>query len=302
MSCTFRRRLASLATVLLAVTGWLHAASAPAAQALSRHVAVSVLGKDEVPVRGLTARDFVVREDGATREVISVTPGGAPSHVVLLVDDSQASTDFLSYLRDGLQAFTGALLAHTPAPSIRLTTVGDRPTVRVDFSTTAGTIARGVSTVFPKPAAGSRLLEAITETCRDLRTRHITGAAIVAFVSEAGPEFSEDSHAQVADALKAAGATLSAIVVRDPRGEDGSPEGRERSMVLGDVTRDSGGMTKQVLGRQGIAPAFAAMAAILTSQYDVAYGRPDRLIPPTRVEVEVSGRDAQVLVRRWAAE
>ena len=51
-----------------------------AAQAIERQVIVSAVDADGQPVTGLTAADFVVREDGALREVLRVAPGhgGAP--------------------------------------------------------------------------------------------------------------------------------------------------------------------------------------------------------------------------------
>ena len=64
-----------------------------------------------------------------------------------------------------------------------------------------------------------------------------------------------------------------------------STEARERAAVLGDVTRDSGGMNKVVLSAQGIEQAFNTVAALISSRYLVTYGRPDAMVPPDKLEV-----------------
>jgi len=128
---------------------------ARAAQRRDHHAIVSVLGKDDVPVVGLTAADFVVKEDGATREIIGVTPASAPAHVVLLVDDSQASTPGVSYVRDGLKGFVDAMLKHPIGPALRLETFGERPTVQVDFTTSAVALTRGIDRIVPRTGSGS---------------------------------------------------------------------------------------------------------------------------------------------------
>jgi hypothetical protein len=144
------------------------------------------------------------------------------------------------------------------------------------------------------------MLEAISETCRYLKTRRISGAALVAIVSEAGPEFSEESHTRIEEELRGAGATLWAVVLHEARGGPQNTEGRERAMVIGDVTRDTGGMDKTVLGPQTLAPALDAVGSLLVSQYAITYARPDRLIPATRLHVETTDRSLTTLVRRWA--
>lgn len=281
------------------------AARAPvAAQTASdnrqRTVRVAVVTKDDAPVTGLGAADFTVREDDATREILTVAPAPVADRIVVLVDDSQSTTSQLSYVRDGLKAFFDTIDDSGTTPQIRLMTFGDRPTLRTDFTPAIASLTRAADRIFPQTGAGSRFLEAITETCRDLRAKHLDHVVIVAFVNEAGPEFSEDSHGRVADALQAAGASLWTIAVRDPRGGQGGDAMRERAMVIGDVTRDSGGLNKMVLGPQGIVAAWSGVATLLTSEYAITYGRPDRLVPPSRVVVEVHDRDARVVAPRWA--
>ena len=260
---------------------------------------MTVLDADETPVTGLEASAFVIREDGIAREVLRVGGAAPPSHVVILVDNSQATTALTVDLRSGLTRFVEQLAAGESRPAIRLVTFGDRPTTRVEFTTSSARIIEGIDRIFPQPGAGATLLEAVIETAADLRVRQAERPVIVAFVAEAGPEFSSDRHTRVADALRDAGAALWVAALQDRQGQDLSEMGRERSIVIGDVTRQSGGFTVPVLSREGITHAFETMAAALASQYDVTYARPDALIPPSRVTVETRDSSHQVIAPQW---
>ena len=65
--------------------------------------------------------------------------------------------------------------------------------------------------------------------------------------------------------------------------------------------RNDGGENKTVLSSQALESAFLARAAILTSRYDVVYGRPEALIPPTKMEIDVKRPDVRVMAPRWVA-
>ena len=294
-------RAARALALMLAGFGALQAATlaTPAGQAVERHAFAAVLDSDNVPVTGLTASDFVVREDGIAREVLDVSTAAPPSHVVLLVDNSEATSALTLDLRNGLKQFVEQLADDGPLPPVRLATFGDRPTTQVEFTTSAPLLIEGVERLFPQPGSGATLLEALQETAADLRTRGAERPVIVAFVAEAGPEFSNDLHTRVAAGLREAGAALWAVSLQDRQGPDLSDPGRERAIVLGDVTRQSGGLSIPVLSRPGITHALETVAAALTSQYDVTYARPETLIPPSRVTIETRTSSHQVIAPAW---
>jgi hypothetical protein len=264
-----------------------------------RHVIVGVVGSGDTPVVGLGANEFVVRENDVAREVLRATPAPPPTHVVLLVDDSAVTELAIPDLRQGLTAFTRRLQAAGPATQISLHTIGGRPMVSVDFTTDPALLSRGIDRLFAQSGTGAYLLEAIVDASVAIRRRKAERPVIVAFVDEHGPEFSNVTHDRIEEILRQTGASLWAVTLQG-RGTDLlTREGRERGLVLGDGTADSGGMNKVVLSRQGIGPAFATLAGLLTSLYDVTYSRPESLVPPDRLEVTVKRSGARALAPRW---
>lgn len=275
---------------------------AETAQANQRSLTVGILDRSDAPVSDVTIDDVIVREDGVAREIVNVAPAPPPTDLVLLVDDSQAASPAWRDLREALTAFVETMADLTPPPSIRLATFGDRPTTVVDFNPSFSAISRGIDRIVPRPGAGATLLEAIDESAGALRRRKAERPVIVAFVVEDGPEFGSLRHTNIADALKQSGASLWTLVLTARGGAGSSDAERERDIVLGDVTRQSGGRNQTVLAAQGLTTAFRTLAGQLNSRWEVTYGRPDTLIPPSRLEIEGRGPDLQVLSPQWAAE
>lgn len=265
-----------------------------------RSILVSVAGSGDAPVTNMTETDFIVRENGVAREVLRVSAAPPPTHVLLLVDDSQVVQTAVPYLRSALAVFIKQISALTPRPQQALMTFGERPMRRTDFTPNTATVANAAARIFAMTGSGAYFMQAIMEACQDLRKRSAPSPVIVAFVAEGGPEFSNSVHSQVADALRAAGASLWVIVLQQGSQPVGTPEARERAAVIGDVTTDSGGMNKVVLAGQGLESAFGKVRALLASRYLVTYGRPDTLVPPDRIEVESRRPGVRVRSSKWA--
>ena len=264
-----------------------------------RGIIVSASLTTGAPVTDLTATDFVVREDNLVREVIRVGPAPPPSHIVLLADDSDSMQFGIPFLRSGLSAFIRKAGAMKPVPQLSLMTFGERPTRRAPFAETNKAVEQAVTRIFPVAGAGAYFLQAVVETCQDLRKRNAPSPVIVAFVSEKSPEFSNDSRKQVAAALEFAGASLWIVSLQGTSSTDRSPEAYERAVVLGDVTVFSGGMTRTILSMQAIEPGFDGLATLIAARYLVMYGRPDQTIPPTTIDVTTKRPDVRVLHPHW---
>ncbi|MEZ5317972.1 MAG: hypothetical protein R2752_11280 [Vicinamibacterales bacterium] len=270
-----------------------------ARQAAEQHVYVSVTTRDQAPIEGLAAGDFVVREDGVAREVLRVTPAPPPTHVALLADDTESAQSVITDIRQGLTAFVKTMAMADPTPAQALVTFGDRPTRAVAYALDTSALMQGINRLFSKPGSGSQFLDAVIEEAAELRRQQAARPVLVAVVVESGPEFSTALHQRVEDALKTAGASLWTIAFT-PGGQPlATPEGRERAQVLTDVARRSGGDARNVLSRQAISQALARTATQILARYDVVYSRPDRMIPPEKLQVEVKRDGARVVAPAW---
>lgn len=267
-----------------------------------RGILVSVSTSNDTPVPDMKATEFAVRENDVAREVLRVSPAPPPSHVYVMVDDSQATQALVQYIRPAIIGVVSKMSALTPAPQQALMTFGERPMRRVDFTPNPEALLESTKRIFPVTGSGAYFLQAITDATKDLKKRDAPSPVIVAFVSEGGPEFSSELNTQVRDALKSVGASLWVVTLQQGQAATGSSAARERAAVLGDVTRDSGGMNKVVLSSQGIESAFNSLTALLTSRYLVTYGRPESMIPPEKIEVTSKRSDVRVRASKWAGK
>jgi hypothetical protein len=269
------------------------------AQTRERHVYVGVTTSNGAPVPDLDIADVTVREDDRPREVLRVAPAPPPSHVAIIIDMSAAAQDIVASIRDGVAGFVQSFSTLDTPPAMSIVTFGERPTVESPFTTSLPMTARAVVSLNARPNSGAYFLDAITETADALKKQKPKPVqpVIVAFTIDDATEYSTLRAEDVAAALKEAEASL--WVVSLGSGRSGH---RERSRVIGDVTRDSGGMNRTTLAQMGIDAAFRAVGSAIMSRYDVVYGRPDSLVPPSRLNVEVRNRAWRVTAPRWAGQ
>ena len=267
-----------------------------------RQVYVSVLGPNDAPVKGLTAQDFIVREDGRAREVLDVAVAPPASHIGVLVDDSATSVSAIPHVRPALLDFMRYMLAMPTPPQIGLATYGERPTRRVEFTTNVASMQAAIGKLFPVTGSGAYLLEAIVEVTNDFRRRKAERPMILVFLTDASPEFSNATRREVTNALKATGAALWTIVLQRNTPDVMSREWQERATVVNDIAFESGGANKTIISDLGIQSAFTWAISLLTTQYRVSYARPETLIPPTELTVEVRKPGLKVLAPKWPGQ
>jgi VWFA-related protein len=251
--------------------------------ARERTLYTSVVDKDGEPVSGLSADEFIVREDNARREVLRVSRAVEPMAVAVLVDNSASADSAIQNLRDGLSKFVQEL---DPAFDVALIGIADRPTILQDYTRNKELLRAAVGRVFAQPGSGMMLLESLIEVSRGLSRRDEPRASIVAILTD-GVEFSNQHYSQVLDALAQSGAAFHALAIGTFAATT-QDELRNRAVVLDQGPRQTGGQRVPLLSSMGVGSALGKLARELASQYKVVYGRPESLIQPSAVTVSVT--------------
>jgi VWFA-related protein len=264
----------------LAITSAAPTAQQTAAATKTAQIYVSVVDDKGAAVPGLSLRDFAVREDGNSREVLKVEPATEPLDIMLLVDDSQAATAYIPYLRDGLTRFVNRMQGKA---QIGLVTTGERPTSVVEYTTDVAALKKGIGRLFARPGSGAYLLEAVRDVSRGLQRREGPRPAIVALTTE-GVEFSNLQYERVIEEIRKSDATFHALAIGTPAALV-SDELRNRGRLLSEGTKETGGRQDQLLTPMAIPDRMDQLAGELLNQYLVTYGRPETLIPPEKVQV-----------------
>jgi hypothetical protein len=284
-----RRRLARSCYIATLAALSLSMAVSAAAQARERVLIVSAIDKAGRPAASLSVRDVVVREDGMAREVLRVAPVTEPMQVAILVDNSEAVTPHVPYLRDALGAFVEAI---GDKHEISFVTYGERPTLVVSFAADRKDVTGAIGQLFARPGSGAYLLDAILETAQGFIKRESPRPVMVVVATDE-VEFSHASYEVVLERLAQSGAQLHVIQLVDNE-PDETQEERYRSIVIDRGTRDTGGRRENLLTNLALPDALTSLASELNHQFRVVYARPDSLIPPAEVRVSSATPDLEV--------
>ena len=260
--------------------------STVAAQAIQRSLYVSVVNDAGVPVPGLGPTDFVVREDNATREVLSASPAQEPMQIAVLVDTSQGARNVIQFMRQDLPAFVTTLTNPNESGAksqVAIIAFGERPTVFTEYSSNPKELQKGINRIWSTQGSGAYFLDAVFETSQAFKKREAMRPVIVALVVEGG-ELSYRQYDQVLDVLRAGNAPLYALMFGTPSSSL-TDEARNRNVVLDRGIVATGGNREQLLAPSGLGDRLKLLANQLTHQYRVTYARPQSLIPPERITV-----------------
>jgi VWFA-related protein len=276
-----------LGFVLIAVGG-----SAPVrAQADEWTVFTSVVDRTGTPVQGLTAADFVVRENGVAREVLRAAPATDSLRVAVLVDTSQEMRYDVIDMRQSVRRFINDV---DRRHEVALIGFGGPPTVLVDYTRDLKRLEAGVTQLIAKPGTGSYLLSAIIDTSRGLRKRRDLRRVIVIITAQ-GPEFSEIGYQTVLDYVLESGAPMHSYVLMRQGVSPTDAAAQEVELTLARGTNLTGGRREDLLSAMAMTPRLQSLALELNHQYQVVYARPKMLVPPTTLQVGV--RKPDVVVR-----
>jgi Ca-activated chloride channel family protein len=248
-----------------------------------RALFTSVVDREGNPVEGLGPDDFVVREDGVRREVLRVTPATEPIAIAILVDNSQAATNDIRNIREGLTKFVQQMRG---AADVAIIGLGDRPTIYQDYTRNAELLDKAIGRLFAQPGSGMQFLEAVVESARGLARRDEPRAVMLPILTD-GAEFGNLHYQTVLDALRESGAALHAVTIGTfPSSMNDAL--RNRATVLDQGPRRSGGQRITLLSSMAVPETLGRLGRELLGQYKVVYGRPESLIQPETVTVTVT--------------
>jgi VWFA-related protein len=249
-----------------------------------RTLYVSAVNDKGEPVEGLGPDAFTVREDGVRREVLRVSKAIEPIDIALLADTSAAAREAITFIRDGVSKFIARM---APDNNIALIGLADRPTILVDYTQDQKRLRDGVGRLFAMAGSGMTLLDAVYETARGLERRETPRAAIVAVFTD-GIEFTNRYSKDVTAEARQAEASVHLLAIGQFLHNDSDQGIRERSFLLDEAPRATGGQHVMLLTPIGVPDAMDRVARELANQYKVVYGRPESLIPPEKIEVSSS--------------
>jgi hypothetical protein len=255
------------------------------AQAIERSMYASVVDEAGAPVADLGPSDFLVREDNVAREVLRVAPADAPMQIAVMVDNSQAAREFIRDIRVGVEGFVTDMMNGTKH-QISIIALAERPTILADTSSDRAQVLKGVYRIFEQRDSASYLLDGVIEVSRGFRRREAQRPVMVVVTTE-GPEYSRRRWEDVIAPATDIGAAFH-VVVLGPPNNDISEDARNRSAVLDQGPRLTGGSRESLLVGSALPAALKRLAAELRSQYLVTYARPASLIPPERVTVSAT--------------
>ena len=256
---------------------------------------VTVVAEAGGPLTNLTAKDFVVREDKATREVVGAELSTDPLFITLLVDTTQPPMGVqppTQDLRRALSSFVKIIKGASPTAQISMMEFAGAAVTTVDFTADAAPIDGNIQRIFPNRQADAVLIEAMVDAGKKLSDKPTPRRAIVS-VDFNSPDTSADrTMRQAAENIRKAGVTVWAISIR---GAALSASNREE--VLNVVTRASGGQRLSGVEATGLEPMFKSVANSLLSQYTVTFVRPGNAeVKLTQMETSKGGK---VLMTPW---
>ena len=281
MRTTSRQRPGLVAALGIALAVALALPPAVGAQGpRERTMFVSAVDQKGEPVEGLGPNDFIIREDGAAREVLRVSHAIEPIDIAVLVDDSAASESLIPRVREALRSFIAKM---SMGNQIAIVGLADRPTILTNYTANTKLLQDGIGLLWPRTRAGTTFMDALYEVSKGLERRETPRAVIIPIITDGG-DFPNRQYEQVMPEVKRAGAAIHAIAIGN-FSSTSHDELRNRSRVLSDGTRETGGQRISLLSEISVQQALDRLGRELSSQYKVVYGRPESLIPPEKIEV-----------------
>ena len=260
---------------------------------ITRSVYVVATDNKRAPVTDLKPDEFVVKEDGKTREVVKAELATDPLHVAIIVDDNGTGL-FRASLARFVQRMEGRAV-------MALRSVVGQTMKLVEFTPNVDALLTAVATLNARPGTpdGGQLLEGISEAARELSKVEARRPVIIA-LTVGGTEHSTVNSDFVLDQLRKSGAALhvfsvansalrSTVAATTPK--DLLQENMHLYRVLGDGPKQSGGRHQQIVASAGVLHGLQSLASELSSQYRITYTLPAGAKRSERLTISVRRKD-----------
>jgi hypothetical protein len=251
--------------------------AAVSSQPGTRTIFVTAYGDKGVPEKDMTPADFLVKEDGKAREVVSAAISRTPMQILLMLDDSGLS---LGAIRQGSGQFVEALQGQA---EFAITTIGANNVPLIDYTRDPPALFDALRGMLARNNAPVYVLEGLLDGTRALIKRNAARPVIVLVATE-GEEFSSVSSDDVLDSLQKSGARFYYIGLGPPVTKGYNPglgvarpadateyESSKRNAVLGAAPKNSGGRSEQALQPSGVPVMMKQFATELANVYEVTY-------------------------------
>ncbi len=281
MTCSVRRSRSArgrlLAAPVVAGLAMLTTALVLAARAQeARTIYVSAVGGNGMPVMDLTAAEFQVLEDGATREVTKIDKATEPIYYAILVDTSLGSSgtdqsntnNLLPHMRNGLAGFVKTVLEAAPDSKIMFVEFGGAAMVRQEFTSTLTELETMVPKLIPKTSEPV-LSEALVEAAKRLAKVPSRRRVILSVNREPTPEASRLDGKLVAEEVRKSGASVFGMSVRY-----GTRQDANREALLKGLAANTGGLRLTLQTPVPLPDYLRSVAYNTIVQYAVTFSRP----------------------------
>ena len=274
-------------------------------QSVERQIIVSVVDSSGTPVTDLGPSEFIVRENGARREILTVRPDTERKQIALLVDTSQAAAPAVLDFKRAANTFIETM---GEGNEVSIISFGGTPRILTEATSDQSALSAGVDKIFSYADTASYLLDAVTETVQGFERRS-TPRPVIVILTTLGLDHSSNDDRGALARLNNVGVTIHSLVLtRSPSGREGfnqrnSPAGvfgntfnrdpfptnnEQRNRFLDQASHETGGRRRDLRTFSSVERALNDLAAQLRNQYTVVYSRPGMLIPPEQFDVTVN--------------
>ena len=279
-----------------------------------RTIYVSAVGANGMPVVDppLTAAELTVAEDGAAREITSITKATEPVYFALLYetstceqenernrkcdsnDNESNATNYLQTLREALAGFINVVLTAAPTSKILLMDFGGAAVMKHDFTSNPGELeplVRKLVTTKTEPVLHEALIDAAGRLAKAPTRRRV----IVTVNREPTTEGSRIDGKRVADEVRKSAASVWGLSVRYGSRHDGS-----RDVLLKGMAGNSGGLRLTLGSAPQLGDYLRSVAANTIVQYAVTFKRPADAPPVKLTTVKTTRAGVQPLTLQWS--